>query len=407
MKFNQTVFERLLFPLHNRVYKEIQETVDITNEKHPGKLNEILKNYKESSNSDTQTSIWRSGKAEDVTYPSLDIYIRYEPKNELKISSLHKSADYKIAADYQENSPAKYRGNHLTVGFYKNKVLNSFIVPLEYLLGFNEKSVLKEGSYQLYSHTILSQENKMNLNNQIENIIDKVSDEKISSLQRYHQKNSLLYVGITKRTWQERYKEHCYSMKNGSNLRFHRALRGELCAISTIEHIVERAGLTEHQALELEEKDVEKRSLFSLHPNGLNMIPGGYAGFKYIHQYALRTGFKINKKIVPDNFEDFLVEIQGKALESNFKTSDIKKINAVISRLWAEDIDFRINATTKQRNRFSYVQIQAARIWHASGWSKEKILEHLHKMDTRKVSMEQLERLLDGKTYAAIPDVLV
>jgi len=62
---------------------------------------------------------------------------------------------------------------------------------------------------------------------------------------------------------------------------------------------------------------------------------------------------------------------------------------------------------TSAKNRFSFDQIIAARIWHSSGWSREKILEYLKKMDSKKISMDQLERLLKGETYASIPDVLV
>jgi hypothetical protein len=38
---------------------------------------------------------------------------------------------------------------------------------------------------------------------------------------------------------------------------------------------------------------------------------------------------------------------------------------------------------------------------------KGKILESLHKIDTKKIGMDQLERLLKGEIYASIPDVLI
>jgi len=63
--------------------------------------------------------------------------------------------------------------------------------------------------------------------------------------------------------------------------------------------------------------------------------------------------------------------------------------------------------TTNQQNRFSFRQIQAALIWDASGLPKEKILESLHKIDTKKIGMDQFERLLKEETYASIPDVLI
>jgi hypothetical protein len=62
---------------------------------------------------------------------------------------------------------------------------------------------------------------------------------------------------------------------------------------------------------------------------------------------------------------------------------------------------------TNQGNRLSYRQIRCARIWHASGWSIDKILENLTGLDGRAVTLEQLQRLLDGKSYESIPHVLI
>jgi hypothetical protein len=404
MKFHPTVFERLLFPLHKQVYRQIQETLDTIEEKHPGKLQEIVGNFEVSAHTDTQTETWRPGKAEEAAYPSVDVSIILRGAAELRINSLHKSKDYKIAFEYGDNPPSKFRGSHLIVGFFQGKVLHTFIVPLEYLLGFELQSVLREGSYQLYSHTILSADNQGVIDRQIKNL---AQDGERPSFQQAYQNNSLVYVGITKRTWQKRYRQHCHDMERGSNLRFHRALRGEFCQIGVLEHIVERAGLTEKQALEIEESEVEKRSLHSLFPNGLNMIPGGYAGLKYVHNFASRTGYKLNGEITADNLESVLTDVQQHTYKKYIDSGTTKRVNAEIARLWAFDIFYRINATTKHYNRFSFEQIQAARIWHASGWPKEKILENLKNIDNKKIGMEQLESLLVGKTYSLIPDMLV
>jgi hypothetical protein len=407
MTFNYTVFERLLFPLHKRAYRQIQEALDSIENKHPGKLQEILTNFEVSAKRDTQTETWIKGKADNTVYPSLDISILFTPSNRLKISTLYKSTDYKIAVNFTEKPPSDYKGSHLVVGYYLGNTLHSFIAPLEYMLGFNENLVLRDGSYQLYSHTILSSDNQAVIKKDLEAIKDNYTYNNMPSVQQFHKDNSLLYVGITRRTWQERYRQHCNDMRRGSNLLFHRALRGEFCHIGILEHIVERAGLTEKQAMEIEEKEVEKRSLHSLYPSGLNMIPGGYAGLKYVHHFANRTGYKLEKELSADTLETVLVDVQQHNLKTLFKTTDIKRVNDAIAKLWAQDMNFRIMATTNQKNRFSFRQIQAARIWDASGWHKEKILESLQKIDTKKIGMDQLERLLKGETYASIPDVLI
>lgn len=62
---------------------------------------------------------------------------------------------------------------------------------------------------------------------------------------------------------------------------------------------------------------------------------------------------------------------------------------------------------TNQSNRMSYSQICNARLWHVSGWPIDKILENISGMDGRVVTHDQLKRLLDGKSYASIPHVLI
>jgi len=277
-------------------------------------------------------------------------------------------------------------------------------LPRLWSTGFDEKNVLREGSHQIYSHTILSKLHRSLIDREMADGTDKKAR---NGYQKCYQSNSLLYIGRTKQTWQERYKQHRYDMGRGSNLRFHRALRGEFCEIGVLEHIIERAGLTEKQALDIEEKEIEKRSLHSLSPNGLNMIPGGNAGLIFVRSFAKRTDFVMEKELNAENAESVLVDVQQFSLKKHFNTNLIERMKAAVSRLWAENIYYRINATTNHQNRFSFRQILAARIWHSSGWDKEKILEHLQRIDDKKIGMEQLEKLLKGETYASIPDVLV
>jgi hypothetical protein len=406
LRFKPAVYEKLLFPLHRQAYRQIQDILDEFDRKRPGQLQRILDGFGKAAFSDTQTSTRMPGKADETFYPTLDIFILFPNKTDQKISSLRKSTDYKISFSSGEKKPSQFTGSHLILIFFQNSSPKTYIIPLEYLLGFNEQAVLREGSYQLYSHTILSPEKGDEINKNFINSGNGNIDG-IYSAQKFYQKNSLAYIGITKRTWQERYRQHCRDAGRGSNLLFHRALRGEFCKIGTIEHIVERAGLTEKQALEIEESEVEKRSLHSLFPNGLNMIPGGLAGLKCVHSYAGRTGYVMKEKLTADNIEALLVEVQKHALNKNFHSTDMNRINAEIARLWAEDINFRVKATTGQRNRFSFKQIQSARVWHACGWSNVKILDSLRKIDAKEIGMDQLEKLLRGETYKSIPDVLI
>ena len=100
------------------------------------------------------------------------------------------------------------------------------------------------------------------------------------------------YYGVTKRGWNVRWNEHALSAIRSESPRLfplklkklmdarvaqlygsgstHPRLTGIISAICGV-------GLTEDQAMESEEYLVDKYSLASKHPNGLNMIPGGRA----------------------------------------------------------------------------------------------------------------------------------
>ena len=90
------------------------------------------------------------------------------------------------------------------------------------------------------------------------------------------------YTGLTSRSWMIRFREHRQAAGAGSPLLFHRALRDALFPVAVVEHEVLRAGLTEDEALSVEEAEVEETSLFPLHPRGLNMVPGGRAGLRFL-----------------------------------------------------------------------------------------------------------------------------
>jgi len=107
---------------------------------------------------------------------------------------------------------------------------------------------------------------------------------------------SVSYIGITSRNWQTRYKEHQRDALNGSNLIFHTTLRETLNCDGIIQSGVgafdvvrkgavllselQYVNLDYEYAMDIEEKMVER----TLYPKGLNMIPGGFAGFKFLHK---------------------------------------------------------------------------------------------------------------------------
>lgn len=114
------------------------------------------------------------------------------------------------------------------------------------------------------------------------------------------------YVGLTSRNWQTRYREHQRDALTGSELLFHTTLASVLPAggISqagmgvfeivrrglTLTSELEYVNLTFDEAMQVEEKLVER----TLHPAGLNMIPGGYAGLKLLHKLGFLSRARAN-----------------------------------------------------------------------------------------------------------------
>ncbi|MFN3726472.1 MAG: hypothetical protein ACK4SZ_09215 [Allosphingosinicella sp.] len=105
----------------------------------------------------------------------------------------------------------------------------------------------------------------------------------------------LVYYGITKRGWNLRFNEHTRSaVARKSRRLFARTLRDLITArtdelygapddrpkLRGLITTIIATGLQRAEALDVEEAMVEKYSLASKHPDGLNMIPGGAAGLR-------------------------------------------------------------------------------------------------------------------------------
>ena len=138
-------------------------------------------------------------------------------------------------------------------------------MPLEYLLGSKKEEILKPETNYIYSWTFnIDKSTKINpINNDV-----KIPEDI----------NQYLYIGITKKSWQNRNTSHRQNMINKPERLLYKALNGAFGKICEKKLFIEKAGLTEAEALELEEKEVNARSYNFLFPYGLNMIPGGNEG---------------------------------------------------------------------------------------------------------------------------------
>lgn len=109
----------------------------------------------------------------------------------------------------------------------------------------------------------------------------KAYDKKLIS----KEKNNLIYIGITKKTWASRWKEHLSSARSNSPYDFHQAIR-QFEGIYHSQHTVLSVSQKWEEAMRWEEFLVNK---WSLRPKGLNMIPGGKSGIAFAAKYGVKV----------------------------------------------------------------------------------------------------------------------
>jgi hypothetical protein len=268
------VIEKLLFPLHKKVYVEINKIVEMCILEYPNFIEEMFSNYSLGYKENTKFGI----SINKEQFYKLDIAINY-CLNKYSLKDIEKISNPIIEIkDMGFKTPSEYDGNSFVINIYCIEELYSFSVALEYVLGFEKENVLKQNNYQLYCHTIVPKK-----------LLNELVETKNNS-QEYINNNSFKYIGYTKRSWQTRYKEHLRSSKKGSNKLFQRALRGEICEIGMIEHCIERCGLDKQDAIRLETQEIENRSLNSKNKMGLNMISGREYGYRFLYKLKNKVG---------------------------------------------------------------------------------------------------------------------
>ena len=388
--FSPKAFEHLLFLLHRSAYLEIERQLQALEQHYPGTLAGLCKIYDLNFSNPTSEGAPIAQSALVHGCPAFDIYVRVD---ESKMHRLRKCDRVSVQLHRQPASTGDQRtnSNHLIVGLKTDKVQQNFIVPLPLVLQAFEARVCRPAMYQVYEHTLIAKKGAT-----------------ATSLADYVD-GAGQYVGITGRTWQQRALEHQYAARRGSYLLFHRALRSELFEVFAHEHIVLRAGLSRAQALRIEEVEVEERTLHCTHPNGLNMIPGGEAGLRFLASMTRRPASSIGLETVDDLLE---AEVNRSLRQPGLAGLPGLSVNGCnsnpkLAALWKTNLDFRIRVMTGSDSRLSYSQICNARLWHACGWPLDKIWASLNGMDGRVVSYEQLQRLIDGKSYQSIPHVLI
>lgn len=193
-----------------------------------------------------------------------------------------------------------------------------------------------------------------------------------------------VYIGVTRQGWTARYRQHLNAANNGSPYLFHRALRAREVDHVT-RHEILGSNLSLEEAMNLEEELVVRwGGLYPLHPNGLNMIPGGFAGIKYLHRLGI-------KNINPRRWEH-----RSALIRQSIKLSaKLGQPNFLAQIRWQSDA-YASATITANPNNYTIEEVRRARSLSSMGLSSQQIA------DTMKCRLDRVNRLLKGKTYSRV-----
>jgi hypothetical protein len=192
------------------------------------------------------------------------------------------------------------------------------------------------------------------------------------------------YVGVTTRSWQTRWAEHCRAIETGSPLLFHRKLREELSAgrVTYVHHKV--MGITD----DLEALYAAEEGLVEGHwldDRRLNMIPGGKSGLKY-----LRDNGMLAERAVP------LPDERDRIVAAWLLDHPRKGLPAPwVAEKWKDDV-WAMAQICGRDDRLSVEQVRAIREL-ATVHSAEVIAERIGARNS-----DQVQRVIDSKTYTRV-----
>jgi len=188
----------------------------------------------------------------------------------------------------------------------------------------------------------------------------------------------LAYVGLTKQRWFDRFAQHVSSARAGSPYLFHRALRDHPGA--QIMHKVFMCELDQERALKHEEECV---SMFGLYPLGLNMIPGGRAGFAYLS--------KLGREAQTAEERDSELE------QLSARESLAGRPNPLCAARWEADPSFVERVVCGHSGRLTVQQIELIRLGASFGKSAEALA-----VESGARTLRQVRHVLAGRTYQRI-----
>lgn len=247
---------------------------------------------------------------------------------------------------------------------YEGRTSWKTLVPLQYLLkGWGDAN----SGHQCYVHSI--SRNVPEIGSVVDLMYRQMSDN-----------DTYYYVGITSRNWLKRLSEHIAETLHGSRRKFYQVLRDSL----GWEGVLYTSALREINqsydgAMNWEELQVDK---IAADQYGLNMIPGGFKGLKYLHT----LGVAKKERISPEE--------RDRAISDYYRENPRKGIPNPIMQIWWESDEHYEKVNTGNPKRLSIEQRKEIRRLYAEGVSIAKIKKQVGALNER-----QVNDFLSGKTY--------
>jgi hypothetical protein len=244
-----------------------------------------------------------------------------------------------------------------TLFHFENGMTYKTIVPLQYLLkGWGDAGK----GHQCYIHSI---------------------SPNITGNGNIFDAESYYYVGITGRNWLLRLEEHIREMRQGNRRRFYEVWRDlfgkpDVIFIAYLENI----NLSFKEAMDWEEKYVDK---LASDQYGLNMIPGGFKGLKFLHVHRFINSMDISLEEREKAIAEYIIKNPRKGIPNPF-----------IADLWKDD-DFYIKNIEAKEKTLTPEQVRKIRELNQSGIPIEQIVREVDALNEL-----QVKNVIQGRYYS-------
>jgi hypothetical protein len=268
-----------------------------------------------------------------------------------------------VGSEFPDPSPSR-----LHIGLSLNNNLSwKVIVPLQFLLkGWGDANQGHQGYIHSITHNVARNET-----------FEQLYERQMKDQDSYY------YVGITGRNWLQRLSEHVGEIHRGSRRSFHRAWRESL-GMKNVQIVssLMAINMTYDEAMNWEEAKVDQ---IASDQYGLNMIPGGFKGLKYLHKLRITNKGKVSLRERELAIEEYIRRNPRKGIPNPF-----------IRALWEND-DFYLKVIAARPKNLTPSQVYRIRELHADGWSPEEITE-----EVAALNVGQVKRVISGKAYSRI-----